>query len=85
VDAARDTLGGAVAVAQTLPGELATAVVASAQVAFVDALHLVAVVAAVGAVITAILAVISLWKVPARSEPPAQEAAAPGAPVVAAD
>jgi DHA2 family multidrug resistance protein-like MFS transporter len=85
VDAARDTLGGAVAIAQTLPGELAAAVVTAAQVAFVDALHLVAVVAAVGAVITAILAAIALWKVPARSEPPAEEAAAPAAPVAATD
>jgi DHA2 family multidrug resistance protein-like MFS transporter len=84
-NAARDTLGGAVAIAQELPGELAAAVVASAQVAFVDALHLVAVVAAVGAVITAIVAAVALWKVPARSEPPAEETAAPGAPIPAAD
>jgi DHA2 family multidrug resistance protein-like MFS transporter len=73
--AARDTLGGALAIAQTLPAEAAAAVVAAAQVAFVDALHLVAVVAAIGAVATAIAAAVALWSVPARSEPPAEEAA----------
>jgi DHA2 family multidrug resistance protein-like MFS transporter len=83
-DAARDTLGGAVAIAQTLPGELAATLVAAAQVAFVDALHLVAAVAAIGAVATAIAAAVALWKVPARFEPPAEEAVAP-APVVATD
>ena len=37
-DAALDTLGGALAIAESLPGALADAVVAAAQVAFVDAL-----------------------------------------------
>jgi DHA2 family multidrug resistance protein-like MFS transporter len=82
-DAARDTLGGALAIAQTLPGELAAAVVTAAQVAFVDALHLVAAVAAVGAVVTAIAAAAALWKVPARAEPPAEEGAA--TPLAATD
>ena len=54
-DAALDTLGGALAVAESLPGALADAVVAAAQVAFVDALHLVAAVAAILAVVTAIV------------------------------
>jgi DHA2 family multidrug resistance protein-like MFS transporter len=80
-DAARDTLGGALAVAQTLPGELAVAVGAVARTAFVDALQLVAAVAAIGAVVTAIAAAVALWKVPARSEPPSDEAeAVPVAP-----
>ena len=69
VDAARDTLGGAVAIAQTLPGELASALVAAANAAFVDALHFVAAVAAVAAVATAIGAAVALRSVPARSEP----------------
>ena len=73
-DAARDTLGGALAIAQTLPPELTAAVVTAAQVAFVDALHLVAAVAAVGAVATAIVAAYALRGVAARSEPPAEEA-----------
>ena len=45
-DAARDTLGGALAIAQTLPDALGAALVAAAQVAFIDALHVVAAVAA---------------------------------------
>ncbi len=84
-EAARDTLGGALAIAQTLPDELAATLVAAARIAFVDALHLVAVVAAVGAVATAIAAALALWKVPARSEPPAQEAAPAPAPLAARD
>ncbi len=83
-DAARDTLGGALAIAETLPAEVAAAVAGAAQVAFVDALHLVAAVAAIGAVVTAIIAALALRKVPARSEPPAEEAGAP-TPVAATD
>ncbi|HTE65244.1 MAG TPA: MFS transporter [Candidatus Binatia bacterium] len=74
-DAARDTLGGALAIAQTLPDALAAALVAAAQTAFVDALHLVAAVAAVGAVVTAIVAAVALRGVAARSEPAADEGA----------
>ena len=48
-----------------------------------DALHLVAAVAAILAVVTAIAAAIALRKVPARSEPPEEEAAP--APLAAAD
>jgi MFS transporter, DHA2 family, multidrug resistance protein len=68
-DAARDTLGGALTVAEGLPGELAARVVAGAQAAFVDALHLVAGVAAVAAVLTAIAAASALRGVPVRSAP----------------
>jgi MFS transporter, DHA2 family, multidrug resistance protein len=77
-DAVRDTLGGALAIAQELPGAAADVIVAAARIAFVDALHVVAVVAVVGAVVTAIAAAAALWKVPARSEPtepPAEEVA----------
>ena len=82
-NAALDTLGGALAMAETLPGAVADVVVAAAQIAFVDALHFVAAVAAVGAALTAIVAAAALWKVPARSEPPAEESAP--AVVVATD
>jgi DHA2 family multidrug resistance protein-like MFS transporter len=75
-DAARDTLGGALAIAQTLPDQLASAVVAAAQTAFVDAIHLVAAVAAVLAVVTAIGAALALRGVAARSEPALEEATA---------
>jgi MFS transporter, DHA2 family, multidrug resistance protein len=83
VDAARDTLGGAVAIAQTLPGDLGAALVLAAQTAFVDALHFVAAVAAVLAVATAAIAAAALWNVPARPEP-APEGATPE-PVAATD
>jgi DHA2 family multidrug resistance protein-like MFS transporter len=68
-DAARDTLGGAVAIAQTLPGELGASLVATAQVAFIDAIHFVAAVAAIGAVVTAIGTAVALRGVAARAEP----------------
>ena len=77
-NAALDTLGGALAIADSLPGALADAVVAVAQLAFVDALHVVAAVAAIGAAITAIVAAAALWNVPARSEP-APDSATPEA------
>jgi DHA2 family multidrug resistance protein-like MFS transporter len=68
VDAARDTLGAALAIAQTLPESLGTTLVAAAQVAFIDAIHFVAAVATVGAVVTAIGAAVALRSVPARPE-----------------
>jgi DHA2 family multidrug resistance protein-like MFS transporter len=82
-DAARDTLGGALTIAEALPGAAGDALVVAAQTAFVDALHFVAAVAAVGAIVTAIIAAAALRKVPPRSEP-APEGAVP-APVGATD
>ena len=70
-EAARDTLGGAIAIAQTLPEALGAAVIAAAQASFVDAIHVVAAISVVGAVLTAIAAAVALRTVPARSEPPA--------------
>ena len=67
-DAARDTLGGAIAVAQSLPAELGAALVNAAQTAFVDAIHVVAVVSGIAAALTAIAAAVALRGVPARSE-----------------
>jgi DHA2 family multidrug resistance protein-like MFS transporter len=69
VDAARDTLGGALAIAQTLPDALGAALVTAAQTAFIDAIHFVAAVATVGAIVTAIGAAVALRSVPARPEP----------------
>jgi DHA2 family multidrug resistance protein-like MFS transporter len=83
-DAARDTLGGALAIAQTLPGEIGAALVAVAQTAFLDALRFVAVVSAVGAVVTAVVAAAALWRVPARAEPSAGDAGPDGAVPAAA-
>ena len=79
-DAAQDTLGGAIAIAESLPGALADAVVAAAQVAFVDALHLVAAVAAILAVVTAIVAAAALRNVPARSDSQEEESASEPVP-----
>ena len=80
-DAARDTLGGAIAIAQTLPGAASDALVAASRIAFLDALHFVAAVAAVGAILTAIGAAVALWNVEARSEPdPEAGAPEPAAP-----
>jgi DHA2 family multidrug resistance protein-like MFS transporter len=83
VDAAQDTLGGALTIAQTLPAAVRDAVELVAQTAFVDALHIVAAVSAVLAAVTAIVAAVALRSVPARSEPAEEEAAA--APVAATD
>ncbi len=68
MDAALDTLGGALAVAETLPEALGSALVAAAELAFVDALHFVAALATILAVGTAIVAAIALRGVPARTE-----------------
>ena len=73
-DAARDTLGGALAVAESLPGVLAQPLVAAAQLAFLDALHFVAAVAGVSALVTAIASSLALRKVPGRREADAQPA-----------
>jgi MFS transporter, DHA2 family, multidrug resistance protein len=73
VDSARDTLGGALAIAQTLPAELGAALVVAAQTAFIDAIHFVAVVSSIGAIVTAIIATAALRGVPARAEPADEE------------
>jgi DHA2 family multidrug resistance protein-like MFS transporter len=85
VDAARDTLGGALELAQTLPDALRAALVAAAQTAFIDAIHFVAAVAAVLAVATAIIAAAALRTVPARSEPAPEETALAAEPASAAE
>lgn len=61
---ARDTLGGAVAEAQNLPGELGAVLLNTAKNAFVDGLHFASVAAAIALAILAILA-FSLRKPPA--------------------
>jgi len=59
-EAARDTLGGAVAVASQLPAELGAAVLEVARQAFVAGMHLTAGIAAVVALGLAVLALVSL-------------------------
>ena len=75
-DAARDTLGGALAIAQTLPDALGDALVVAARIAFIDAIHFVAAVATIGAILTAIGAALALRSVAARAEPASEEATA---------
>ncbi len=84
VGAAQDTLGGALAVAQTLPDALGAALVAVSQAAFMDALHFVAAVATILAILTAIIAAYALRSVPARDEQEVEGGASPE-PVAAPD
>jgi DHA2 family multidrug resistance protein-like MFS transporter len=71
--AARDTLGGAVAVAQELPAQLSTALLAVAQEAFVRGMQVAAGISVAAAVGVAILAVIALRNV--KSNTDAEDAA----------
>jgi DHA2 family multidrug resistance protein-like MFS transporter len=74
VDAARDTLGGAVAASVELPPQLGAALLEAARASFVNGIHVVAAVTAVAAVAAAITAARVLWSVPKRADQP--EAAA---------
>ena len=78
-DAARDTLGGALAIALTLPETLGAALTLAAQTAFVDAIRSVSMIAGVGAVLTAIAAAVALRNVQARAEPSPEDAGAESA------
>lgn len=72
-DAARDTLGGAVAVAAELPGGAGAGLVGAAQAAFTDALHAVALTGAATAVIAAaLIGVLLLRRAGAPPAPAAQ-------------
>jgi DHA2 family multidrug resistance protein-like MFS transporter len=66
--AARDTLGAAVGVAGQLPGEIGAAVLAAAQASFVQGMQAAAVISAIVAVGVAVLALVALRDIPARSE-----------------
>jgi DHA2 family multidrug resistance protein-like MFS transporter len=65
---ARDTLGGAVGVAQQLPGPLGLALLDVARDAFVQGLHLATGIGAVIAIVAAIMVMVFLRHVPARAE-----------------
>ncbi len=58
--AARDTLGGAVGVAGTLPAPVADGLLAAARTSFVDGMHAAAAIAAVVGIMVAIFAFVSL-------------------------
>jgi DHA2 family multidrug resistance protein-like MFS transporter len=74
---ARDTLGGAVGVAQQLPGQLGDTVLAVARDAFVGGMQVAAGISAVVATIVAIVAVTVLRNVQSGSGPDETEAAGP--------
>jgi DHA2 family multidrug resistance protein-like MFS transporter len=67
-DVARDTLGAAVGIAEQLPDGVGLALLDVARTAFVDGLHLAAAVSAAVAIGAAIMVVLLLRGVPARSE-----------------
>lgn len=67
-EVARDTLGGAVVVAEQLPDQLSVILLDVAREAFVGGLHLAATISALVAVGAAIMVLILLRNVPARSE-----------------
>jgi DHA2 family multidrug resistance protein-like MFS transporter len=79
-DAARDTLGGAMEVARTLPSDVAGALVAAAQSSFIEGIQLVAGVTAVVAIAAAILAASALRSVRKRGDQPPAEPAPEPAP-----
>ena len=73
VAAARDTLGGAVAVAGDLPGQAAEVLVRAARQAFTDGLHAAFAVSAAAMLAAAVLAAIQLRHLRPAAEPDATE------------
>jgi DHA2 family multidrug resistance protein-like MFS transporter len=71
-DAARDTLGGAVEVARHLPEQVGGALVDAAREAFVQGLHLGAVISAIGTIGLAVFVVVLLRRVRTGGEPEGQ-------------
>ncbi len=75
-DSARDTLGGALAVASELPADLGTQLAAAAESAFTQALQTAVLVGAAVAVATAVLTTVLVWRVRTPLPvPPAADAA----------
>ncbi|MEV6768542.1 MFS transporter [Nocardia sp. NPDC051030] len=64
-ETARDTLGGAVEVAATLPEQLGSAVLTAAREAFVHGVHITAAIAAVAAAALSVLTIVKLRHLPA--------------------
>ena len=79
--AARDTLGGAVAVGQQLPADLGAPLLAAARQAFTTGLQVTAGISAVVAIGIAVLATVMLRDVPRTADAePAEQPAAPAEP-----
>jgi MFS transporter, DHA2 family, multidrug resistance protein len=68
-EAARSTLGGAVAVAEQLPNQLGTVLLSLARDAFVQAFELISAICAAVVIVTAIVAVVVLRRVGPGAEP----------------
>jgi DHA2 family multidrug resistance protein-like MFS transporter len=79
-EVALDTLGAAAGVVQQLPDQLGLALLDAARVAFVQGLQAAAAISAAVAVGTAIMVVLLLRRVPARSEPENQSESEPAFP-----
>ena len=77
-EAARDTLGGAVAAATQLPDPLSAALLASAREAFVQGLQLTAVIGTAVLAGIAVLVLVVLRRTPAPAEPAGQPGTAAG-------
>lgn len=75
---ARDTLGGAVGVAQQLPGPMATTLLEVARESFVGGLHVVAAISAAVAIVAAAVAVLVFRGVPTSSQHEEHEDVASG-------
>jgi DHA2 family multidrug resistance protein-like MFS transporter len=73
VETARDTLGGAVEVAGRLPGQVGADLLDAARDAFLQGMHLTAVISAVGAIALAIFTVVLLRHVRSGSEQPEEQ------------
>ncbi|WP_228044322.1 MFS transporter [Streptomyces ferrugineus] len=88
-ETARDTLGAALGAAGALPAETGSALVAAARAAFVDGLHVNAVIGAVLVVLAAVLVVLMLRDIepidPETAEAAAGGEGSPGRPADAAD
>ena len=71
-ETARDTLGGAVATAQQLPGALGAELLLAARTAFAQGFELIVIVCAVIAMVTAIIAALTLWNAEVGGQPQRQ-------------
>jgi DHA2 family multidrug resistance protein-like MFS transporter len=76
-DAARDTLGAAIAVAAQLPDRVGAALIDAARLAFMDGFHFAAAVSTVGTLALAVFAGAALRHVRAPAPAPGAEPAAP--------
>jgi MFS transporter, DHA2 family, multidrug resistance protein len=80
-EAARDTLGGAIALAAQLPGELGSALIEAARDAFTKGVHLAAAISAVGTIGLAVFVALALKQVRGVSETQEESVPSPDGPL----